>query len=134
METTLLNLTRGTALKGLCGIPPVRENIIRPLINCTRQEIEDYLLSKNQSYVTDSTNLSNEYTRNKIRLEVVPKLLEVNKSLHKNYSKTIKSVTADQLFLDKLADTAVAQATCGENEYLTSKLLEQDECILTRCA
>ena len=71
-ETVLLHLTRGTGLKGLCGIPPVRENIVRPLIDCSRREIEDYCREHKIPYVTDSTNLEARYSRNKVRLQVLP--------------------------------------------------------------
>lgn len=133
LETTLLNLTRGTALKGLCGIPPVRGNIIRPLINCTRQDVEEYLTLKNQGFVTDSTNLSCDYTRNKIRLEVIPKLMEINPALYKNFSRTKISISDDNLYLEKKASDVLISATCGENEFIALKLLAEDYAISSRC-
>lgn len=81
METVLLNLCRGTGVRGLRGIPPVRGNIIRPLSDCTRREVEDYCRERNLDYVTDSTNLAPEYSRNRLRLEVIPRLEELNPSL-----------------------------------------------------
>ena len=80
-ETVLLNLMRGTGLKGLCGVPPVRGNIIRPLIFCTREEVEEYCQSRGLSWVTDKTNLSTDYTRNKIRHIILPEMLKINGSL-----------------------------------------------------
>ena len=77
VETMLINLTRGTALKGLCGVPNKRDNIVRPLIECTREEVEEFLNKKNISYVTDSTNNSNDYTRNKFRHLVIPEILKI---------------------------------------------------------
>ena len=71
-ETMLFNLSRGTAIKGLSGIPPKRDNLIRPLIYCTRADVEEYCKQNNISFVTDSSNLSDDYTRNKIRHNVVP--------------------------------------------------------------
>ena len=71
-ETMLFNLIRGTGLKGLCSIPPVRDNIIRPLIDCTREDIIEFLKVRGQDYVTDSTNLEADFTRNKLRLKAVP--------------------------------------------------------------
>ena len=85
-ETVILNMARGTGLKGLCGIPPVRDNIIRPLIDVTRQQIEDYLKSMNQGFVTDSTNLSDDYTRNRIRHKIIPELLKINEGFYKTFS------------------------------------------------
>ncbi len=99
-ETILLNLTRGTALKGLCGIPPVRDNIIRPLISSSREEIESYLKEKSQSFVIDKTNLSEDYTRNKIRLGIMPKFKEINPNLLGSIQKTVQSLTADNNYLD----------------------------------
>lgn len=72
IETVCMRFVRGTGLKGLCGIPVKNGNIIRPLLNLSREEIEDYLKLCNLSYVTDSTNLTADYTRNKIRLEMIP--------------------------------------------------------------
>lgn len=71
-ETVLFNLIRGTGIRGLCGIPPVNEKIIRPLLCVERTEIEDYLQKRGVSFCTDSTNLGDAYTRNKIRNRVLP--------------------------------------------------------------
>ncbi|MGN0520613.1 MAG: tRNA lysidine(34) synthetase TilS [Candidatus Fimenecus sp.] len=77
-ETVLWNLTRGTGLAGLCGIPPVRENIVRPLLFCTRAQVEAYCEEKHLAFVTDSTNFSPAYTRNRIRHEILPVLKTLN--------------------------------------------------------
>lgn len=77
-ETVLLNITRGCGIDGLCGIPAVRGNIIRPLINITRQQVEQYCLMNSVPYVTDSTNLTDDYSRNKVRLTVLPELSKIN--------------------------------------------------------
>ena len=77
-ETIIFNMTRGTGLKGLCGIPFKRDNIVRPLLNISREDIERYLELKGQDFITDSTNLSDEYTRNKIRHKALPILTEIN--------------------------------------------------------
>lgn len=71
-ETVLFNLFRGSGLKGLTGISPVRHNIIRPLLCVSRGQIEEYLNDRNITYCTDLTNLETDYTRNKIRLKVLP--------------------------------------------------------------
>lgn len=77
-ETLLFNLTRGASVPGASGIPPVRGRFIRPLINCTRSEIEAYCEKNGLEYVTDSTNLTDDYTRNRIRHRVIPELKELN--------------------------------------------------------
>lgn len=71
-ETVLMNLARGTGLRGLGGIAPVREQVIRPLLFETRTQIEDYLRRIGQNFKTDRTNLDTEFTRNKMRLEIIP--------------------------------------------------------------
>ncbi|NLZ80241.1 MAG: tRNA lysidine(34) synthetase TilS [Clostridiales bacterium] len=72
VETILFNLCRGAGVVGLKGIEPVSGDIIRPLLSCSRKEIENYLSFQGINWCTDSTNLSNEYMRNKIRLELIP--------------------------------------------------------------
>ena len=100
LETTIFNLARGTGLKGLCSVPPTRENIVRPLIECTRSDIEAFLKSENQDFVIDSTNLETDYSRNKIRHKVIPALEEINTSLLKTYMKTIENLKADESYLE----------------------------------
>ncbi|MBQ9293553.1 MAG: tRNA lysidine(34) synthetase TilS [Bacteroidaceae bacterium] len=77
-ETLLLNLLRGTGLRGLAGMWPKNDSIVRPLLCMSREEILAFLKSKGQSYVTDSTNSERTYQRNRIRLDVIPLLREIN--------------------------------------------------------
>lgn len=77
-ETLIFNITRGASLKGISSIPAKRDNIIRPLIETPREKIEQYLKEKNQTFVVDSTNNKNDYSRNKIRNLVIPVLKEIN--------------------------------------------------------
>ena len=104
IETMLINLTRGTGISGLASIPPVRGNIIRPLIECTRFEIESFLNSRGQDWVTDSTNLSDDYTRNKIRHNVVEQLRLINPSLEKTMSGTIENLREDNEFIKRQSE------------------------------
>lgn len=71
-ETVLMNIFRGCGLKGAGGIAPVRDNIIRPFLCVSRNEIESYLKSIGQAYMTDGTNLSDDYTRNRLRNDIIP--------------------------------------------------------------
>lgn len=77
-ETVLYNMVRGSSLFGLSGILPVRDRIIRPLLMTRRSEIEEYLKELGQSFITDSTNMQTEYSRNKIRLSIMPELKGIN--------------------------------------------------------
>lgn len=104
IETILFNMTRGTALKGLCGIPEVRDIFIRPLIFCSRADVEDYCKTKKIEYVTDSTNLSDDYTRNKIRHKVIPVLREINPSLCDTVNRTVLSLKEDNDFLETISN------------------------------
>ena len=99
-ETMLINLIRGTGLKGLCGIPAVRGRIIRPLLSCSRMEIEEYCREKNISYVTDSTNLEEIYIRNKIRRHILPTLQEINESALQNIYEASQHNRLDEEFLE----------------------------------
>lgn len=77
-ETVLLNMLRGTGIRGLRGIQYRNGSVVRPLLDVSRQEIEDYLVSRNLDFVTDSTNLVDEVQRNKIRLNIMPLMREIN--------------------------------------------------------
>lgn len=88
VETMLLNLIRGTGLNGLLGIRPKNGNIVRPLLCISRKEVMDYLQGIGQEYVTDSTNLQDEYLRNKIRLNLIPLMQEINPLVKKHITDT----------------------------------------------
>lgn len=136
VETMLINLIRGTALKGLCGVPNKRGNIVRPLIDCTREEVEAFLSERNIGYVTDSTNNSNDYTRNKIRHLVVPKLAEISKeqngSLYQNISKTLNSIKLDEDYLSTEAENLLKRAQTDENAFDYEVIFSSHEAVLNR--
>lgn len=88
VETMLLNLIRGTGIAGLTGIQPQNGFVVRPLLCINRHQIIDYLDAIGQSYVTDSTNLQDEYTRNKIRLNLLPMMEELNPSVKESIAAT----------------------------------------------
>lgn len=87
VETVLLNMLRGTGLDGLCGIRPIHDYVVRPLLCVGREEIVKYLESIGQDYVTDSTNLEDEVLRNKIRLNVLPMLRTLNPAVDRHISE-----------------------------------------------
>lgn len=102
-ETALFNLARGTALRGICGIPVKRGKIVRPLLCITRDEIESYLRDIGQSYVTDTTNLTDDYTRNFIRHNIVPQMLKINPAAIRRFANTSRALSADERYLDEMA-------------------------------
>ena len=130
IETVILNLTRGTALKGLAGIPPVRDNIIRPLLVCTRAEIEQYLSSLGQEWVTDSTNLSDDYTRNKIRHGIIPLLEEINPSVVETSVRSLSAVRDEERFIENEVARTLEQSSKGNK---LSEISGCAEVIRKRC-
>lgn len=104
VETFLFNMARGTGLAGLCGIPPVRGDIVRPLIETTRNQIEDFCSDQGIPYITDSTNLMDEYSRNRIRHSAVPALLEINPAFERAFLRMTDQLRQDRDFLDDLSD------------------------------
>lgn len=93
VETFLLNLVRGTGIDGLQGIRPVNGAVVRPLLCVSRAEILDYLTSLGQDYVTDSTNLQDEFMRNKLRLHVIPLLETLNPSVSETIAETARRLS-----------------------------------------
>ena len=130
-ETVLLNMMRGTGLKGLCGIPPVRGNIIRPLIRCTRDEVESYCAENALSYVTDKTNLSDDYTRNKVRHSILPEIMKINSSFLETASRMQQHLREDSDLLESMAAQALENAKT-EGGYKTAELSALPKPIRTR--
>ena len=119
VETVLLNLVRGTGLRGLTGIKAKSEQtmtcrhnpqeqsklvVLRPLLCVSRAEIEDFLVKRGQKYVTDSTNLEADVQRNKIRLQVLPLLRELNPAISENIQRMAENVGEAQAVLDAIID------------------------------
>ena len=99
-ETLLFHLARGTGIKGLCGIPPVRGNIIRPLIFLSRVEIEEHCRERGLRYVTDSSNLCDDYTRNYIRHELIPRLERINPRMQQAFLGLMDTAREAQDYLE----------------------------------
>ncbi|UTD15400.1 tRNA lysidine(34) synthetase TilS [Tenacibaculum mesophilum] len=105
LETFLINLSRGTGLEGLTGIPPINKNIIRPLLIFSREEIVAFAKNNNIKWREDESNSETKYLRNKIRHQIVPTLKELNDSVLKNFNKTIDHLKESQQIIDdKIAD------------------------------
>lgn len=133
-ETVLYNLTRGSGTRGFCGIPAVRGNILRPLIFCTREDIIEYLSSINQSFVTDSTNLEDDYTRNKIRHNVVSFLKDINPSFCDSVTRASLIAKEDIEYIEKSADRCFDASYFEKNGvgYLKDDLKNQPPSIRKR--
>mgnify|MGYP000331966866 FL=1 len=92
LETFLINLSRGTGLKGLTGIPVMNDKIIRPFLNFPRADILYYAKEKNSTWREDSSNQTTDYLRNKLRIEVIPRLKEVDLNLLNGFQQTQKNL------------------------------------------
>ncbi len=132
VETVLLHLTRGTGGRGLCGIPPVRGNIIRPLLNCTRTEIEEYCRKNAIPYVVDTTNGSSDYARNRIRLHVVPELKKINPGLEEAVRRMTGQMAEQEEYLTAQAEKLLLQAS-GHYGYSVKDLTSEPTVIRLRC-
>lgn len=114
-ETVLLHLSRGAGTKGLCGIPPVRGNIIRPLIECSRDEVEDFCKKRGLDFVTDSTNLCDDYSRNFIRNNIIPLFKKLNPGFERAVSRSAAIAAGEQGFIERAAQKALSD--CAEKPF-----------------
>lgn len=115
-ETILMHLVRSSGIKGICGILPKRENVIRPILCLSRSEIEAFCRNNGINYVTDSTNSESDYTRNKFRLEIIPLLEQVNPSVKNALCKLGCSALTIQSFLDSCVQNLPLSFTQNEAE------------------
>lgn len=131
VETTVFNLVRGSSLKGACGIPAVRGDIIRPLIECDSEEIRDYCREQGYDFVTDSTNLETEYTRNFIRQEILPRFERINSGYARALSRFQMTARRDSELLDRLA-REFTDANLSGRGLPCDKLMGADIAVRTR--
>lgn len=106
VETLLLNLVRGSGLKGLCAMQPQNGFIVRPMLNIPRTEIEAFLKEAHQPFRTDSTNTDTAFKRNKIRHELLPLLRELNPSIDRTLSETIIRLNEAQTLLQSASSSS----------------------------
>lgn len=116
VETILINLLRGTGLSGMMGISPDANSIIRPLLSVSRQEIEQYLEERKVNYVTDSTNMIDDVVRNKIRLNIIPLLQEINPSVNDAILTTAQHLTDANIILQDSLEKTVKKAVLQSRE------------------
>ena len=116
IETMLINLVRGTGLRGLTGIPAKNNKVVRPLLCCTRSEIENYLILHDVEHVEDSTNAGIDFQRNKFRNEVIPLLTEINPSVRQTLYDSLErfegSLAIYQQAIDKI-EKSIVDKTSG---------------------
>lgn len=124
VETFLMNLIRGTGIRGLSGIQPKNGFVVRPMLAVSREEIQNWFAKRNLSYVTDSTNLSDAYTRNFIRLRILPLLEEVNPSVKKAIARTSEHLAATEVIYLQVIEEARKEVFDSENRLSIAALMK----------
>ena len=131
VETVILNMVRGTGVHGLVGIRPRNGYVLRPLLCVSRDEIEGFLTSCGQKYITDSTNLEDEATRNKVRHHIIPELQQLNGKALENIQRMTERMAAVEELLDAYKAQTIVRKEDGIairkldvlNDYLLYELL-----------
>lgn len=135
-ETIIMRLLRGTGPQGLQGIPPLREDIIRPLIEIERKEIEDYIFKEGLLYVIDSSNLRTEYLRNWVRFKVMPLLKEKNPSITRTLTRMALLFQEEERFYEievtKALRSSISRKTASSIELFLNPLEAMDKRLLRR--
>lgn len=109
LETVLLNLTHGTDLRGMAGIPVNHEKTIRPLLFATREEIESYAASRQITWREDMSNSEDHYQRNYVRQHVIPQLKKINPSLEKTFSVTQSKLRGELSLMKEGLDSFISR-------------------------
>lgn len=127
LETFLINLSRGSGIDGLLGIPKVNDTVFRPLLIFKKDEILSYAKENKITWREDSSNKKNEYLRNQIRLEVLPKLKEINPNLLENFSKSIDRLQQSKSIIKDKMDSFISDVsfTRDENIYFEINKIKQ---------
>lgn len=128
LETALFRLVRGSGMDGLCGIEKERAlgrfTVFRPMLGVTREAVERYCAENRIPYVTDSSNLSDGYARNRLRLRVVPELKALNPSVEEAYRRLKENLLADKAYLDAGAAALLREAAAGDGRWMLRPLRE----------
>ncbi|OSY86969.1 potassium ABC transporter ATPase [Tenacibaculum holothuriorum] len=118
LETFFINLSRGTGLEGLTGIPSINNNIIRPLLPFSREEIEQYAIENNITWSEDKSNADTKYLRNKIRHQLTPILKEINPNFIHSFNKTSTFLTQAQQIVDDKVEALKVEICSRKDDYL----------------
>lgn len=131
-ETVFLNLIRGTGISGLKGISRVRGNIIRPLLDFSRERIEEYCSLNDIPYVHDSTNDSVEYRRNFVRHNILTQVKSLEPSFDSSFQKFLSLIEQDIDYIEKQSDDLIESAKIDENLFDVSMFLNAHKAVCTR--
>ncbi|MEK6673361.1 MAG: tRNA lysidine(34) synthetase TilS [Nitrospirota bacterium] len=136
IETLFMRIFRGSGPKGLTGIPPVRGKIIRPLIETERKYIEEFLDERRINYIVDSSNLKEDYLRNKLRLSFVPEIKKINPDIAVTISRTMDILREEERYFDILVTKTlmklISRKTDAHIELFLSPMESMEKVILRR--
>ncbi len=116
-ETVVFNLTKGSGIKGLRGFLPKRGNIIRPLFEISREEVENYLKTHNIPFRTDSSNFNTKFSRNLIRLKVIPHLKKINPSLEETILRETQTLRELEEFITETTNLIFQKCVLTQNSF-----------------
>ena len=121
-ETMLLNLSRGTGIKGLHGILPRRGNIVRPFLCVSREEIETFLTDRGHSFRQDATNFDTEIKRNRLRINVIPELQKINNAAIFNMQKTANRMADAAIMIEKYVEKQKENITISHQPFISFRI------------
>ena len=121
-ETVILRLARGTGTSGLAAMAPRRDHVIRPLLDCARSELQDFLRAKNEPWREDVTNLDRAIPRNRVRHAVMPELRAINAQADAALARAAEILRGDEEFLERLANAAFLRSVQADIEHDTVTL------------
>ncbi len=131
-ETVLMHIARGCGGSGLGGIPAKRGYIVRPMLNCTRAEIEAYCAAENVPYIVDSSNTDISYTRNRVRHELLPVLRRINPAVDKALCRLSSAAAQDEAYFNALAAKVLAAARLYDGVYARDCFFQQPQPVRVR--
>jgi tRNA(Ile)-lysidine synthase len=116
LETFFIRFFRGSGPTGLAGIPPVRGNIIRPLIETERMEIEEFLDEQRINYIIDSSNLKKDYLRNRLRLSFIPEIKKINPHIAQTVSRTMEILREEEKYFELIVTKTLMKLICRKTD------------------
>jgi len=122
LETFIINLTRGTGLEGLTGIPPINDKTARPLLKFSRDQIQLFAIKNNISWREDRSNANIKYVRNKVRHKIIPVLKEINPHILESFQKTLEYLNESQSIVHDKVQEVSSSLLAVENDMITMSI------------
>jgi len=129
LETFLMRVFRGSGTKGLSGIPPVRKRIIRPLIETERNDIEEFLEEQGIGFIVDSSNLTEDYLRNRIRLSIIPEIKKINRHVIPTVARTMEILREEEAYLEIIVTKTLMRLISRKTDFRIELFLTPMETI-----